>query len=87
MRFPISFLTAAALVEGIVLALVDEYQQDDKAVTSTSNSSNDGASSDYVDLEKAYRKVIPICNDVAKVLGISMVSANLYCIDVLRSQI
>lgn len=78
MLFPISFLTAAALVEGIVLALVDEYQHDDKYAISTSNSSDGSTSSDEIDFERAYRDVIPICTDVVKVLGMSMVSASLH---------
>lgn len=78
MLFPISFLTAAALVEGIVLALVDEYQHDDKYAISTSNSSDSSTSSDDIDFERAYRDVIPICTDVTKVLGMSMVSGSLH---------
>lgn len=72
MRFPISFLTAAALVEGIIVALLDEYQQDNKTATS-SRSSSTNTSLDDVDLEKVNRDVVPICGDVTKLLGMTMV--------------
>ncbi|KAF8508291.1 hypothetical protein JB92DRAFT_2953775 [Gautieria morchelliformis] len=72
MRFPISLLTAAALAEGIILALVDEYQQTDQSGTSSPTLSHANVSSDDLDLEKAYKDVIPICSDVATVLGVSM---------------
>ena len=72
MRFPVSLLTAAALIEGIILALVDEYQQGDSSAISSPSTSNTD-SQDDIDLEKAYQEVIPICSDVAIVLGMPLV--------------
>jgi hypothetical protein len=73
LRFPISLLTAAALVEGVILALVDEYQQTDQSGTSSPALSSSNVSSDDLDLEKACKDVVPICSDVVAVLGVSMV--------------
>ena len=73
MRFPVSLLTAAALIEGIILALVDEYQQGDSSAISTPSTFNTDTSQEDIDLERAYQEVIPICNDVASVLGMPLV--------------
>ena len=73
MRFPVSLLTAAALVEGIVLALVDEYQQRDESAINSPSTSNADLSPDDVDIEKAYEEVIPICCDIAMILDVSIV--------------
>ncbi|KIJ31843.1 hypothetical protein M422DRAFT_783686 [Sphaerobolus stellatus SS14] len=70
MRFPVSQLTVAALVEGIILALIDEYEQREESAESSPENSQMSLQERY--LMKARHEVKPICRDMAGILDITL---------------
>ncbi|KAF8577017.1 hypothetical protein K439DRAFT_1418539 [Ramaria rubella] len=72
MRFPVSLLTAVALIEGIVFALADEYQNNGNG--SGISQSETGESRDEGNLKQAHEDIEPINNEIAMLLGVSTVS-------------
>ena len=71
MRFPVSLLTAAVLVEAIIVVFVDRYHLEEDG--NNSSQSTDGGSRDP-HRSRAHEDVKPISKDIVGLLGISHVS-------------
>jgi hypothetical protein len=74
MRFPVSLLTAAALIDGIIVALMDEYNQEEES-SNLSQTSNDRERED-TNHSKAWEYVMPVSKEIVRLLGTSDVSVS-----------